>query len=124
MTLGYIASHDKDLANTLLNLNAIPPLLDAFTNEEEDHIKSASAWSIGQIGKHSSSHALMTAKFGVLPKLLSTFLHPGSSEDLRTKCKNALKAIVGNLTHLQPLDSLLQVNEYKSLGFFVFPIIK
>ena len=119
MSLGYISALDKDLADTIINLNGIPPLLDAFTNEQEDHIKSASAWSMGQIGKHSSSHALMTAKAGVLPKLLSTFLHPGSSEDLKSKCKKALRAVVGNFIHLQPLDSLLQVSVHaKALVFF------
>ncbi|KAI5071188.1 hypothetical protein GOP47_0013439 [Adiantum capillus-veneris] len=108
MALGYIAAFDEILAEKIIGVNGIPSLLDALSNEEEDHIKSASAWSLGQIGRHCAHHALAVAKAGVLPKLLSTFLFPGSSEDLRTKCQRALRAIISSLTHLPALDSLLQ----------------
>lgn len=33
-----------------------------------------------------------------------------SSEDLRTKCRRALKSIIGKLTHLPALDALVQRN--------------
>ncbi|MCO5589299.1 hypothetical protein L7F22_043265 [Adiantum nelumboides] len=108
MALGYIAAFDEILADKLVQVNGIPPLLDALSNEEEDHIKSASVWSLGQIGRHCADHALAVAKAGVLPKLVSTFLFPGSSEDLQTKCQRALKAIISSLTLVPALDSLLQ----------------
>lgn len=108
MALGYIAAFDEILAEKVIQVNGIPPLLDALSNEEEDHIKSASAWSLGQIGRHTAPHALAVAKAGVLPKLVSTFLSPGSSEDLRTKCQRALKGVISSLTHVPALDSLLQ----------------
>ncbi|MCO5548130.1 hypothetical protein L7F22_001588 [Adiantum nelumboides] len=108
MVLGYIAAFDEILADKLVQVNGIPPLLDALSNEEEDHIKSASVWSLGQIGRHCADHALAVAKAGVLPKLVSTFLFPGSSEDLQTKCQRALKAIISSLTHVPALNSLLQ----------------
>ncbi|KAI5056375.1 hypothetical protein GOP47_0028193 [Adiantum capillus-veneris] len=108
MALGFIAAFDEALANIVIASNGIPPLLDALCNEQEDHIKSASAWSLGQIGRHSSVHALAIAEAGVLPRLVSTFLSPTSSEDLQNKCKKALKAITDHLTHLSALDTLLQ----------------
>eukprot|EP00249_Psilotum_nudum_P029019 c39130_g1_i1 orf=231-803(+) len=108
MTLGYIGAFEETLAKVIISSNGIPPLLDALTNEHEDHIKSASAWSLGQIGKHSPVHALAIAEAGVLPQLVSVFLSPRSSEDLQNKCKRALKAITDRLTHLPALDSLLQ----------------
>eukprot|EP01018_Ginkgo_biloba_P032891 Gb_28859 [translate_table: standard] len=108
MALGYIAAFEEFLSNTIIASNGIPALLDALTNEKEDHIKSASAWSLGQIGRHSCIHALAIAEAGVLPTLVSTFLSPTSSEDLQNKCKKALKAVTDQLTHLPALDSLLQ----------------
>ncbi|MCO5560205.1 hypothetical protein L7F22_013815 [Adiantum nelumboides] len=108
MALGFIAAFDEALANIVIASNGIPPLLDALCNEQEDHLKSASAWSLGQIGRHSSVHALAIAEAMVLPRLVSTFLSPTSSEDLQNKCKKALKAITDHLTHLSALDALLQ----------------
>ncbi|KAJ7536824.1 hypothetical protein O6H91_12G083500 [Diphasiastrum complanatum] len=108
MALGFIAAFDEALATTVITSNGIPPLLDALISEKEDHIKSATAWSLGQIGKHSPNHALAVAEAGVLPHLVSTFLSKASSEDLQNKCKKALKAVSDRLTHLPALDSLLQ----------------
>ena len=34
----------------------VAPLVDALVREPEDHIKSASAWSLGQIGRCVSTH--------------------------------------------------------------------
>ncbi len=34
----------------------VAPLVDALVREPEDHIKSASAWSLGQIGRCASTH--------------------------------------------------------------------
>lgn len=108
MALGYVAAFDEALANVVIASNGVAPLLDALTSEQEDHIKSASAWSLGQIGRHSPVHALAVAEAGVLPRLVFVFLAPGSSEDLQNKCKRALKAITDHLTHLPALDALLQ----------------
>jgi hypothetical protein len=35
----------------------VAPLFAALVEEPEDHIKSASAWSLGQIGRHTPDHA-------------------------------------------------------------------
>ncbi|KAH7440314.1 hypothetical protein KP509_04G101200 [Ceratopteris richardii] len=108
MAVGCIAAFDDILADKIIKVNGIPPLMDALSNEEEDHIRSASAWSLGQIGKHTSNHALAVAMAGVLPRMISTFLCPLSSEDLRKKCQRALQAIINKLAHVPALDALLQ----------------
>ncbi|KAJ7531700.1 hypothetical protein O6H91_14G054700 [Diphasiastrum complanatum] len=108
MTLGFIAAFDDTLSTVIISSNGIHPLLDALTNEHEDHIKSASVWSLGQIGRHSPVHALAVAEAGVLSKLVLNFLSSSSSEDLQTKCRKALKAVIEHLIHLPALDSLLQ----------------
>ncbi|EFJ25759.1 hypothetical protein SELMODRAFT_99379 [Selaginella moellendorffii] len=108
MALGYIAAFDESLSTTIIQSNGVKPLVDALTNEQEDHIQSASAWSLGQVGRHSPVHSLAVAEAGVLPQLVTRLLAETSSEDLRSKCKRALKAIIEHLTHIPALDSLLQ----------------
>jgi len=83
----------------------------ALTLEQEDHIKSASAWSLGQIGRHTPDHAKALADSGVLPKLVAIQAAEASSEDLKTKCKRGLKAIVEKLTDMAALDALVQEAE-------------
>lgn len=109
MALGYIAAFSETLALTVIASEGIPPLLDALVTEIEDHIKSASAWSLGQIGRHSPNHAKAVAEKDVLPALVNGFISKTSSEDLQTKCKKAIKGICDRLTHFPALDSIMQV---------------
>jgi hypothetical protein len=70
--------------------------------------QSASAWSLGQIGRHSPEHAEAVASENVLSRLLEGFKNSESSEDLKTKSKRALKAIIEKCTNLQALEPLLE----------------
>merc|ERR1712203_1064942 len=108
MTLGYIAAFSETLALAVVVSKGIPPLKDAVINEPEDHIKAASAWSLGQIGRHSPDHARALAEADVLRRLLAVYLHQDSSEDLQTKAKRALKSVIQKCTHLPALEPLLQ----------------
>ena len=47
MTLGYISAFDESLAMGVIVSKGIAPLKDSLINEPEDHIKAASAWSLG-----------------------------------------------------------------------------
>ena len=71
MTLGFISAFDETLALAVIAAKGIEPLKDALIKEPEDHIKSASAWSLGQIGKHSSDHAKQLAEADVPSRLLA-----------------------------------------------------
>mmetsp|Transcript_94619 Transcript_94619/g.305485 ORF Transcript_94619/g.305485 Transcript_94619/m.305485 type:complete len:507 (+) Transcript_94619:71-1591(+) len=108
MTLGYIAAFTETLALAVVVSKGIPPLKDALINEPEDHLKAASAWSLGQIGRHSPGHARALADADVLRRLLAVYLHQESSEDLKTKAKRALKGIIQKCTYLPALEPLLQ----------------
>mmetsp|Transcript_33061 Transcript_33061/g.67674 ORF Transcript_33061/g.67674 Transcript_33061/m.67674 type:complete len:465 (+) Transcript_33061:70-1464(+) len=108
MTLGYIAAFSETLALAVVVSKGIPPLKDALINEPEDHLKAASAWSLGQIGRHSPDHARALAEADVLRRLLAVYLHQDSSEDLRTKAKRALKSVIQKCTHLPALEPLLE----------------
>lgn len=108
MTLGFIAAFSETLALSVIASKGVVPLYASLVEEPEDHIKSASAWALGQVGRHSPDHAKALADAGVLPKLVYTLVAPESSDDLKTKCKRSLKFIVEKLTDMRALDKLLQ----------------
>lgn len=57
MALGYIAAFSETLALSVVAEKALPPLVQAINEETEDHLKSATAWTLGQIGRHTPDHA-------------------------------------------------------------------
>merc|ERR1711862_39039 len=74
-TLGYIAAFSETLALAVVVSKGIPPLKDALINEPEDHLKAASAWSLGQIGRHSPDHSRALAEADVFGGFwLSTYI--------------------------------------------------
>ena len=109
MTLGYISAFDESLAMAVIVSKGIAPLKDALINEPEDHLKAAAAWSLGQIGRHSSEHSKALAEADVPSRLLAVFMLPESSKDLKDKSKKALKNIIQMCTHLPALEPLLQL---------------
>lgn len=109
MTLGYISAFDESLAMAVIVSKGIAPLKDALINEPEDHIKAGAAWTLGQIGRHSSEHAKALAEADVPSRLLAVYMLPESSEDLKDKANKALKNIIQMCTHLPALEPLLQL---------------
>ena len=85
MTLGYISAFSETLALAVIVSKGIPPLINAVVTEPEDHIKSASAWSLGQVGRHSPDHAKALADANALPKLLAVYLHEACRRTSRPK---------------------------------------
>merc|ERR1711871_1188551 len=108
VALGYISAFSETLALAVIVSKGVAPLKQALIDEREDHIKAASAWSLGQMGRHTPDHARALAEADVLRHLLALMSHESSSEDLRTKSKRALKAIINKCTHLAALDALLK----------------
>lgn len=107
MALGYVAAFSETLALSIIVSKGISPLKAALVTEPEDHVKAACAWTLGQIGRHTSDHARSIAEADVLRHLLACMRHPDSSDDLQTKAKRALKGIVAKCTHLEALQPLL-----------------
>ena len=58
-----------------------------LSSETEDHVLAATAWSLGQIGRHTPEHAKAVATSNVLPRLLDLHLRQDSSEDLVMKVR-------------------------------------
>jgi 3-methyladenine DNA glycosylase AlkD len=107
MTLGYIAAFSESLALTVVVAKGIPPIAHALATEREDHIRAASAWSLGQIGRHTPDHSKAVADANVFPKLLDAYLDESSSEDLKTKAKRALKTVLDKCVHLPALEPVI-----------------
>ena len=78
-----------------------------MTNETENHIQAAAAWTLGQLGCHSYNHAKAMAENDVLSHLLAVYKFEKSSEDLKKKSKRALKNILIMCTVLDALEPLI-----------------
>jgi hypothetical protein len=107
MTLGYIAAFSETLAMAIVVNQGVMPLKDALTNETEHHIQAAAAWSLGQIGRHTSEHAKALAMLDVFRRLIQVYQDASSSADLKTKAQRALKSVLQKCTHLAALEPLL-----------------
>ena len=78
-----------------------------FYQEQDQNTLAASAWTLGQIGKHSVEHAVSMGEFDVYRELIAHFQNANSSEDLQLKCKKTLKALLANCADLRSLEPLL-----------------
>merc|ERR1711998_779800 len=94
MTLGYIAAFSETLALAVVVSKGIPPLKDALINEGEDHLKTAAAWSLGNIGSHSHEHARCLADEDVLRRLLAAHHDPHASKDLKDRSEASLISVI------------------------------
>ena len=108
MCLGYIAAFDEHNAQAIISAKAIGFLKDALVNETEDHIKGAAAWTLGQLGGHSSVHAKFMAKDDIPTHLLAVYKYAKNSDDLKKKAKKALKTILAQCTNLEALQPLIK----------------
>lgn len=124
MTLGYIAAFSETLALAILVSKGLLPLKAALVEEQEDHIKAAAAWSLGQIGRHTPEHAKALAQVDVLRRLIDVTVAEESSADLKTKATRALKGILQKCTHLAALEPLLQNCPEKILKYVVAQFAK
>lgn len=78
MTLGFIAGFDESLAMSIIVSEGITPLCEAVGPGNEDHVKAAAAWSLGQLGRHSPQHAKPLCEKNVPAILLSVIVEVNS----------------------------------------------
>ena len=64
MALGYIAAFSETLSLAVIAEKGLAPLVAAVAEEQEDHLKSANAWALGQVGRHTPDHAKAVADTG------------------------------------------------------------
>ena len=66
--LGYVAAHSETLAMAVIVSKGVSQLAITLSDELEDHIKAATVWALGQIGRHTPEHAKAIAVSNVLPR--------------------------------------------------------
>lgn len=108
MALGYIAAFSETLALSIIAEKGLVPILTAVEVEPEDHLKAAAVWTLGQVGRHTPDHAKAVSDTGALLHMVALEGVNENSEDLRNKCRRALKGVVGKLTYFPALDELVQ----------------
>ena len=108
MALGYIAGFSETLALAVIVAKGVPALNEALLREAGDHIKSATVWTLGQVGRHTPEHARALAEAGVLKPMVVLHVSDSSSPDLKTKAKRALKAVLVKCTDGAALAPLLE----------------
>lgn len=124
MTLGYVSSHSEHLATSVIISKGVQVLAAILDDEDEnDFVKAAAAWAIGQIGRHTTEHAKAVAMVNVLPSLLKA-MNDSSNEDLQQKSKKALKNVLQKCTHVPALDSILRIAPPNILKYVVFQYSK
>lgn len=105
--IGYIAGHSDQLAMSVLGCDGIIELTSILNLSTDDATLSVTAWTLGQIGKHSPEHAKSIAAANCFPRLLALYLDNCTSEDLKYKCKTTLKQCLQKCVLLSALEPLL-----------------
>jgi len=108
-TLGYVAGFDHDLAKSVVSCKGHIALVNALREKNEDHVKAAAAWSLGQIGRHSSELAKELCDQKALNEILVCFMAAEDKSDLKVKSKRALKSIIAQCQEMEALRPLLEV---------------
>jgi HEAT repeat protein len=70
-------------------------------------VKSAAAWALGQLGKHSPEQASQLTQLNALSLLLDAHKDENGGDDLKLKTKRALKAIIEKCNEIEALQPLI-----------------
>ncbi|KAL0210786.1 hypothetical protein P9112_009084 [Eukaryota sp. TZLM1-RC] len=107
MAVGFISAFSATSALAVISEKVIDSLLNILEVTNEDHVKAATVWSLGQVGRHSPEHGNSLNELGFIPRLMN-LLNPSSSEDLVVKTKRALKAVIQMTTELGAVDCIIK----------------
>ena len=107
MALGYIGAFSETLATAIIIKQGLLPLKAALAEGEEDHIRAAAAWSLGQLGRHTPDHAKAIAQADILRPLITLATEQTASNDTKQKAFKAAKAILTKTTYTVALEPLL-----------------
>lgn len=105
--LGFIAGVSPDLSTKVIKAGAVPVIHDALVGDRNQACKAAAAWALGQIGQHSTEHVVVMGEENVYRNLVSLMQTESSTDDLKLKCKKALKAMLAQVADIKALEPLL-----------------
>lgn len=107
MALGFISAFGESLAQGVIDAGGVHALKATLLEEPEDHVRAAAVWALGQVGKHSASHANALASADMLRHVLAAMHADESSDDLREKGARCLSAVLSLCTHVPAVEALL-----------------
>lgn len=107
MALGYIGAFNESLATSVIIKQGLLPLKSALADGEEDHIRAAAAWALGQLGRHTPDHAKALAQADILRPLISVYTSTQSTQDTRAKALKAVRSVLSKTTFTSALEPLL-----------------
>ncbi|KAJ8949174.1 hypothetical protein NQ318_021665 [Aromia moschata] len=105
--LGFISGHSDQLALSVIGCKAIVLLAQILDESKDEVVLTVTAWCLGQIGKHSPEHSQAVAAANIFPRLLDFYTGESVGEDLKYKCKNALKLCLQKCLLVSALEPLL-----------------
>ena len=123
MALGFIAAFSETLSFAVIVEGGVAVLVRGVVEEEEDYMRAACCWALGQIGRHSAEHARAVCAHNGLQVLVDVVnrAHKGEGEglngDLYGKALRAIKAVVEVCVEVGALEVVLgcadvKVNRY------------
>ena len=125
MAIGFISAFSQALATSLIQDGAPSVVLNVFVSTKESSVKAAAAWALGQIGKHSPTHASTLTQLNVLALLLQANMEaPDDDENLKQKTKRALKFIIDKTSEIQSLQPLIKNAPQNILKYVLEQIAK
>lgn len=108
MAIGFIAAFGEALSQSLLTAGAAAKVNDVLIEEREDHLMAASAWTLGQLGRHTPHHAKAVADTNAVSSLINAYAAESASDDLQKKCERSVRFICSKLTDTHSLDAALR----------------
>ena len=116
LALGFLASNEEHFAKSMFDYNKTLPLLrDIIMNENNQQLKSAVCFTLGNLGKHSTQHANLVSNYNVLALMLLNYQSNDSNENLKKKAKRALKNILSCCQNILAMEPLIQVAPRKMI---------
>lgn len=105
--IGYIAGQSPHFALAIIESKGVIALSQILIGSKSDNKLSATIWALGHIAKHSSEHSRSLAESNCLRRILEIYENEKISDDLKMKCKCALKMSLQCCLDLAALEPLL-----------------
>lgn len=115
MALGYMSAQSEQIAEQIIELQGVGSLQTILQCPHKEQLQVAAAWTLGQIGKHSVDNVTALCEENVLSTLLSKITQTCVSDNLKSKCKNALNILIPKCENPKELEQMLLGNVSEEL---------
>lgn len=107
-TLGYIGGQSPHFALAIIDCKGVQALMNVICCQKMTQLQVGQAvWALGHIGKYTPEHSRALGEINALAKILEHYEGSGSSNELKQKCKCALKLCLQCCLHMPALEPLL-----------------